>query len=87
MERRLKISQTHVSDKGTCVRSESCLEIWKVRYQGTDFIDINTFQYTVIPWKVVGKLLERSSYTHREKFLLSRCVSVKSHSRLRVGLW
>ena len=54
MERRLKISPTHVSDKGTCVRSESCLEIWKVGYQSTDFIDINTFQLG----SSLGKLLE-----------------------------
>ena len=50
------------NDKGTCVKSESCLEIWKVGYQSTDFIDINTFQLSAslgklleILWKVIQK--------------------------------
>ena len=48
------------NDKGTCVKSESCLEIWKVGYQSTDFIHINTFQHGAslgkfleILWKVI----------------------------------
>ena len=48
------------NDKGTCVKSESCLEIWKVGYQSTDFIHINTFQHGAslgkfleIQWKVI----------------------------------
>ena len=72
MERRQKISPTHVSDKGTCVRSESCLEIWKVRYQGADFIHINSFQYTIIPWKFVGNVMESFSRI-KEQETLGRC--------------
>jgi len=72
MERRLKIYPTHVSDKGTCVRSESRLEIWKVRYQATDFIHINTFQHNAslgkfleILWKVIQEAKKQEFGTLR----------------------
>ena len=72
MERKLKISPTHVSDKGKCVRSESCLEIWKVRHQSADFIHINTFQVSAKPWKVVGNVMESFSRS-KEQESLGRC--------------
>ena len=60
MERRLKIFSILGNDKGTCVKSESCLENWKIGYQSTDFIHINTFQHGAslrklleILWKVI----------------------------------
>ena len=60
MERRLKMFLTLGNDKGTFVKSESCLENWKVGYQSTDFIHINTFQHGAslgkfleILWKVI----------------------------------
>ena len=57
--------------KGTCVRSETCLEIWKVRHQTSDFVWINAFQDGAKPWKVRGNFLE-----HIEKeLLLSRCLT------------
>ena len=72
MERRLKMFSILGNDKGTCVKSESCLEIWKVRYQGTDFIHINSFQYTIIPWKVVGNVMESFSRINEQE-TLGRC--------------
>ena len=72
MELRLKISPTHVSDKGTCVRSESCLEIWKVRHQTSDFVHINAFQYSAKPWKVVGNVMESFSRINEQE-TLGRC--------------
>ena len=60
------------NDKGTYVKSESCLEIWKVRHQSTDFIHINTFQVGAKPWKFVGNFMESFSIS-KEQESLGRC--------------
>ena len=81
MELRLKISPTLVSEKGTCIRSESCLESWKVRHQTPDFVWVIAFQVGASSWKVRGSSLETSWNTHRARVasvLLPHCLIVTS---------